>query len=68
MLYQRLLDALSRFLRLDAGEHIDEHLIAYLLGLKRILNKVYLKLMFEERRHGILNALVIYRLFGLILI
>ena len=65
---ERFFDALARFFRVLAALLVHQHLLADLLGLLRLFQKIHFQIMLEEVGHSLRDKFIGDGLFGLILV
>ena len=65
---KRLFDALTRFFSVLAALLVYQHLLAELLCLVRLFQKIHFQIVLEEIGHGLRNELIGDGLFGLVLV
>jgi len=65
---ERFFDALSRFFRVFAALLVHQHLLADLLSLLRLFQKIHFQIMLEEVGHSLRDKFIGDGLFGLVLV
>ena len=65
---ERLFDALARFFRVLAALLVHQHLLADLLGLLRLFQKIHFQIMLEEVGHSLRDKFIGDGLFGLVFV